>query len=116
MKQVIFVNAGGYRSLSAQAGSYDNMISSLKDGLEVMGHKVSVVNSLAEATAKAVDQEVDYAIFVTTGMLETARKFKAQYPELNVIVLVGEYPKDEVLVMGKMNLSARALSLIILRW
>ena len=114
MKRVIFVNAGGHMSLSAKAGSYVNMIDSLKDGLEISGHEVSVVNSLAEVTVKAFDKEADCVIFVTTGMLETARKFKAHYPELNVIVLVGEHPRNEVVVLSKMSLSARYLSLIIL--
>ena len=113
VKKVLIVNAGGFGSLSAEKGDYDEYIESIKRRLEVAerenGHtgkkekraEVQVTENPEEAEERTSRGEVDVLIFVTRGLLVKAEKIAAAYPRTEVFLLTGLHPEGTVHILEK---------------
>lgn len=120
-KKVIIVNAGGFGELSAKKGDYDGIIAPIKEALEEEQEssfgtgkekpaEVTVVKTLKEAEEKVAFGSLGYAnvvVFITRGMLSEAKKIKATYPRVKVVVMTGLLPEDEVVLIDKTWLCSR---------
>lgn len=106
MKKIVFVNQGGWGRTKCSRGDYNNLIKLLCEAIEKMsnadGGKVAttkVVDNIDEALIKA--EEIDSLIFVSRSMISEARKVKKSYPWIDIIVLTGLIPEDEVILVSK---------------
>lgn len=124
MQTVVIVNAGAWRDLSAEHGSYDAFVEHLRrtcanverepDGVVRELVQVHVARSVEEALAKLDDKGV--LVFVTRGMLGEARRIKHQHPKIRVVVLTSDVLDDEVLIVDKtLSLTVEQLRRVILR-
>ena len=126
MKQVVIVNAGGWGSLSAEKGDYDEFVGYLQRILDAAEEKVRErLEKAAEVhVVRSVKEALDILdghgvlVFMTRGMLGEARRIKARYEKMVVVVLTGLIPSDEVIILSKgwdlaMNQLQRAILDII---
>lgn len=112
MKTVVIVNAGGWGALSAEKGSYDHFVELLREivdaatvgvhGRDEKAAEVHVVRSVGEALEQLDGRAVQALVFVTRGMLDEARRIKHQRPKIRVVVLTGNIPDDDVIVVNKL--------------
>ncbi len=121
MRKVVIINAGERMSLSAEKGSYDSMVGSLKNIIDRIKQtsdekiEVEVLDSIdsGELGHTELDTDVLILIFVTAGMLRKAREIKARFPRIRVIVLTGLIPDDEVTLISKRCISSDLVKSLI---
>lgn len=118
MDKVIIVRAGGYGELSAEAGSYDLLIESLKETIGFISEnkrsphekvEVQVVESVDQAKKSAMEMPLNYSfavLFLTRGLIEKAKNLKRELTAAGrkgrVVLLTGLFPKeDEIIILSK---------------
>ncbi len=113
MQTVVIVNAGGWGGLSAEKGSYDAFVETLREIVDRAERRSSSFSGettyrVAEAHVTRSVEEVlkkldghGVLVFVTRGMLGEARRIKREYPNIRVVVLTGDIPDDDVIVVSK---------------
>lgn len=123
-KKVLIVNDGGWMTLSAEKGSYDNWVetiqASLSRLLEKNGHSTNTY-SMEVVDAKGVQEHlsrrdlggVTAIIFVTRGMLDEAKRIVARHGRKVRVIVITADPPLEPIILGKTWLSMDMVAEIV---
>lgn len=126
MKKVVIVREGGWGDLDSKKGSYDTYIAFLKRTIESAEEKdiptgkmqkvaeVEIIDDLAMVSAR-LSGSIDTLIFLSRGMLYSARKIKETHPQLKIVVFTGLIPDEEIIIIDKgWSLNPKQIQKVIL--